>query len=192
MAIRTKLSRALTEEEVAALSHYGADSSYLHAVAQGRTSDFQHDPGYKQFWPTCGSIVRALDAAINSSTLLEAATLHAAHGNGFGVRGALVGNPSAFVGMVYQYPGYISTSAEIDFRDRFLGPRRNAASRPTVLEFRLPTGFNAIDMHHGGHSGEFEFLLGRCTAFRITSSEIVDTDVLSLVLEPPRLHQDQR
>lgn len=184
MVVFTDLARDLATEEIAALSHYGADSTYLHAVFQGRSTDFQHDRQFHEFSHKCHRIVGALDSAIAASQLRESAILHAAHGNGFGVRGSLVGEPTGFVGLTYAYPGFISTTAEPDFRDRFLTPRRNAKSRPVFLEFRLPAGFNAIDMRHGNHAGEFEFLLGRNKAFRITGAEIVDLDVLSLVLEP--------
>lgn len=184
MAVLADLTRDLTADEVAALSHYGADSTYLHAVFQGRSADFRHDPQFGEFSNKCLGLVTTLDSAIAASQLRGPAVLHAAHGNGFGVRGSLVGDPASFVGLTYQYPGFISTTAESDFRDRFLAPRRNKKSRPIFLEFRLPAGFEAVDMRHGNHAGEFEFLLARDVAFRIMGAEIVDTDVLSLVLQP--------
>jgi len=184
MAVLADLARDLTADETAALSHYGADSTYLHAVFQDRSADFQHDPQFQAFSTKCRGIVAALDSAIAASRLRDAASLYAAHGNGFGVRGSLRGDPAGFIGLTYQYPGFISTTAATEFRDRFLQPRRGSDSHPTVLELRLPVGFNAIDMHHGNHAGEFEFLLGRKIPFRITDSTLVDHDILSFVLEP--------
>ncbi len=43
-------------------------------------------------------------------------------------------------------------------------------------------------MGHGGHAGEFEFLLGRDAPFQITRASIVQGDVLSLVLAPELEH----
>lgn len=184
MTIRARLQRELTDDERKALSHYGADSNFLHAVAQGRECDLDQDPQWQKFWPKCGEIMRALDSAIAASELAEFAVLHSAYGNGLAVRGSLLGDPEVFIGLTYRYAGYISTSSEASFRDRFLEPRRTAKSRPSILEFHLPAGFAAIDMHHGGHAGEFEFLLARDTPFDITQASIVDGDVLSLVLTP--------
>jgi hypothetical protein len=167
MTIETRLKRDLTADEKKALSQYGADSTFLHAVAQGRERDLHRDPEWEKFWPKCGRIMRALDSAIAASELAERAVLYSAHGNGLAVRGSLVGDPRTFVGLTYCYPGYISTSSEATFRDRFLEPRRTVKSRPSILNFQLPAGFAAIDMHHGGHAGEFEFLLARDTPFQI-------------------------
>jgi hypothetical protein len=182
--IATRLKRPLTADEKFALSRYGADSTFLHVVAQGREQDLHRDPLWQEFWPKCRAIMQALDGAIAASELVEEGVLYSAFGNGLAVRGSLLGSPEAFIGLTYCYAGYISTSSQASFRDRFLEPRRTSKSRPTILEFRLPAGFAAIDMHHGGHAGEFEFLLGRDTPFEIMQASIVDDDVLSLVLAP--------
>jgi len=184
MTVSATLTRDLTDGEVTALSHYGADSTYLHAVAQQRERDFANDAGWNAFWPECGRIVGALDTAIGASVLDADSILYSAHGNGFGVRGSIRGSPAAYVGLEYCYPGYISTSAEPVFRDSFLGKRRNALSQPAILEFRLPAGFHAIDLRHGSHGGEFEFLLGRQLRLQIIDASLYDGDVLWLRLEP--------
>ncbi len=184
MRITTRTKRDLTQEETRALSHYGADSTFLHSVAQGRERDLERDPLWNEFWPECGAIIQALDSAISVSELQQDAVLYSAHGNGFAVRGSILCPPAAYLGTIYKYPGYISTTSEAEFRDRFLQPRRTSNSRPAILEFHLPAGFPAIDMHLGGHAGEFEYLLGRDTPYRITKADIQDGDVLNLVLVP--------
>jgi len=54
----------------------------------------------------------------------------------------------------------------------------------TMLEFRLPAGTPAIDMHDGGAQGEFEILLPRERLFSITDAKMLPGDLLQLVLEP--------
>lgn len=184
MSVKTTLAHPLSEAEVAALSHYGADSTYLNAIAQQRERDFADDAQWNAFWPKSGAISNALESAIAASTLDAAATLYSAHGNGFGVRGSIRGNPSNFIGLEYFYPGFISTTAEAGFRDTFLNKRRNALSQPALLELLLPAGFNAVDLRHGNHYGEFEFLLSRKLHFHIVDAKYFDGDVLWLTLQP--------
>lgn len=52
MTIETRLKRDLTEDEKKALSHYGADSAFLHAVAQECERDLDRDPQWQEFWPS--------------------------------------------------------------------------------------------------------------------------------------------
>ncbi|MGH1572774.1 hypothetical protein ACRAWG_21525 [Methylobacterium sp. P31] len=184
MPVKTRLDRELSPFEREALSHYGADSTFLHAVAQGRATEFSGNQKFEEFLKLCRQRVESIDAAIASSALAEPATLYSGHGTGFAVRGSLSGNPSSFVGLTYRYPGYISTSSELSFCRDFLYKRRSAMSQPTLMEFKLPLDFNVIDMAHGGHFDEFEYLLGRNNIFRITGASVIDGDVLILVLEP--------
>ena len=133
---------------------------------------------------TCAAALRNLDAAVAASRLLGPAVLFSAHGNGFGVRGSLMAAPSAFIGLTYRYPGFVSTTSDPAFCDAFLAKRRTTASRPTMLEIGLPDGFPGVDIRHGGHAGEAEILLGRDIPFLVVDADIVDGDVLWLVLEP--------
>lgn len=184
MTIGTSLARKLTDEERQALSRYGADSTYLHAVVQRREGDLQYHALYQDEWMVYAKQIEALDSAIGASTLISDSVLYSAQPKGFSVRGSFLGDAAKFVGLIYRYPGFISTSAETSFRDRFLSKRRDAGSRPATLEFRLPAGWNAIDLSEGGHSGEFEFLLARDVAYGVVDASYVDGDVLNLVLEP--------
>lgn len=184
MNLETKLNRPLTDREQAALNRYGADSTFLHAASQGRSGDFQHDPAFGDFASRSAEEQILLDSAIQTSELLTDAILFSAHGNGFAVRGSLVGPPQSFIGLTYQYPGFISTSASRDWAINFLEPRRFNGSRATLLEFRLPKGFAALDMKHGNHFGEFEFLLGRDTPFKIIDGVTMSDWLWKFVLSP--------
>lgn len=186
MKISASLARKLTDEERSALRHYGADSTYLHAVAQRREGDLAHHPLYKDEWTTVGAQIKALDSAISFSTLDADSVLYSAQPVGFGARGSFLGDPSKFIGLIYRYPGFTSTSTETSFRDDFLSKRRDAGSRPATLEFQLPSGWNAIDLQVGGHAGEFEFLLARDVAYEVVNASYVDCDVLNLGLRPAR------
>jgi len=177
------LERPLTDQERAALQHYGADSTFLHAAVQHRGADFGSHPEWADFTSRCAELLRDLDSAILTSRLLAAARVYSGHGNAFAVRGSLDADPSAFVGMTYRYPGYISTSVSREFCQEFLDKRRRRGSRPVLMTFELPAGLHAIDMKHGGHHGEFEFLLGRDLSFRISGASLEDGDVLCLTLE---------
>jgi hypothetical protein len=83
--------------------------------------------------------------------------------------------------------GYVSTSlAEQVAIDLFLVKRVFAGSAPTLLEFRLPKGFNVLEVSRGH---EFELLIGRDREFLIVdASEFkhpgVWDPILRLVLIP--------
>ncbi|ATP22064.1 ADP-ribosyltransferase (plasmid) [Sphingobium limneticum] len=176
--------RELTEAEHLALRSYGADSTFFHAIAQGRTEALSHNPNFGTFSSGARAKRDAIDAVFSMSRLLSAQTLWSGHGHGWGVRGALEGAPASFVGLHYRYPGYISTSTERSWCDAFLDKRSRNQSRPTMLEFRLPAGSPAIDMHDGAAQGEFEILLPRDTLFSITDAQMLPGDLLQLILEP--------
>jgi hypothetical protein len=176
--------RELTEPEHLALRSYGADSTFFHAIAQGRTEALSHNPDFGAFSSVARTKRDAIDAVFSISRLLTAQTLWSGHGHGWGVRGALEGAPANFVGLQYRYPGYISTSTDRSWCDAFLDKRNRSQSRPTMLEFRLPAGTPAIDMHDGGAQGEFEILLPRERLFSITDAKMLPGDLLQLVLEP--------
>lgn len=184
MTISATLARMLTQEECEALRHYGADSTYLHALAQRREGDLAHHPQYQNEWEKIRGQIKALDSAISVSTLDADAILYSAHPVGFSVRGSFMGDAAKYIGLLYRYPGFTSTSTEASFRDDFLSKRRDSGSRPATIEFLLPAGWNAVDLKVGGHSGEFEFLLGRDVAYEVVGASYVDGDVLNLVLEP--------
>lgn len=184
MNVETRITRTLTAAERDAVSRYGADSTFLHAAAQGRSGDFQHHRAFAAFCSRAAQERSLLDSAIMASELLAEATLYSAHGNGFAVRGSLVGPPESFVGLTYRYPGFISTSASYEWAIGFLEPRRFNDSRATLLEFRLPKGFAALSMIHGNHFGEFEFLLGRGTPFNIIAGHMISDWLWHFVLSP--------
>lgn len=186
MTISASLARMLTDEERDALRHYGADSTYLHALAQRREGDLVHHPQYQDEWTKVAKQINALDSAISVSTLDADAVFYSAQPVGFSVRGSFVGDAAKYIGLIYRYPGFTSTSTEPSFRDDFLSKRRDSGSRPATLEFQLPAGWNAIDLQEGGHSGEFEFLLARDVAYEVVDASYVDGDVLNLMLQPAR------
>lgn len=176
--------RELTEPEHLALRSYGADSTFFHAIAQGRTEALSHNPDFGAFSSVARERRDAIDTVFSMSRLLTAQTLWSGHGHGWGIRGALEGAPADFVGLHYRYPGYISTSTDRSWCDAFLDKRNRNQSRPTMLEFRLPAGTSAIDMHDGAAQGEFEILLPRDTLFSITDAIMLPGDLLQLALEP--------
>lgn len=179
--------RDLTEGEYIALRSYGADSTYFHAIAQGRTEALAHDPEFSNFSLSARQKRDAIDGVFAVSRLIESQTLWSGHGHGWGIRGALEGAPTNFVGLQYRYPGYISTSTERSWCDTFLDKRNRNQSRPTLLQFQLPAGTPAIDMHDGSAQGEFEILLPRDTPFSITGAQMLPGDILLLVLEPAKV-----
>ncbi len=178
-----------TEERTAGLA-YGSDATMFHAVHQGWGDVICHSPDYDAFQAVAATHLLALDSAIAKSSLNKREVVWSGHGHGGGSRGALRGPPSAFLGLYYQYPGYISTSlARETAIESFLVKRTFSGSLPTLLEFRLPADFPALDMSEVGHHGEFEILLGRSVEFRVIDAsefchpKVRDT-VLNLVLAP--------
>jgi hypothetical protein len=111
-------------------------------------------------------------------------SLWSGHGHGWSVRGALEGPPDSFRGLTYRYPGFISSSLERSWCEDFLDKRHGSDSRPTLLRIDLPEDYPAIDMHDGGHAGEFEILLPRNRRFTITDAAGLENDVLLLGLAP--------
>jgi hypothetical protein len=189
MAVQTRLLRQLTRDEYQAASNYGADAIFFHAHAKGRLGDYQYHAGHADFCATAAVKFAALDSAIKQCELEGNTNLYSAHGVGVGVRGALTGDPARFVGLQYCYRGYISTSSDLQWTQRFVVPRAQGPSQ-TVLEFHLPAGFNALDMNLVGHSGEFEFLLGRSTVFDIVNGSLLTVPgagpILLLTLAPAK------
>jgi hypothetical protein len=186
MIVSASLTRALSEVEVDALSNYGADSTFFHAVAQRREGVFAYHRQYNGETRRIADQIKALDRAIAASTLDTDSVLYSAQPVGFSVRGSLLGDASKFIGLIYQYPGFTSTTTNEAFRDEFLSKRRDPQSRPAILTFQLPAGWNAIDLKVGGHFGEFEFLLARNVPYEVVDASFVDGDVLNLALKPTR------
>lgn len=189
MTVLSHMLQPLTEDEISAGQRYGADSTFHNAAFLGRTEELNCQPGFEEYWTNAEASRDALDRAIAKSELTTSAVLYAAHGRGFAVRGALVGQPKRFVGLQYSYPGYISTSSSIEWAEGFLKPRQFRGSRPVLLKFVLLPGFRALDMSRVGHHGEFEYLLGRNIVFDIGDAEEVvmdqvDDAVLRLTLSP--------
>jgi len=180
----TTLQRKLNSLEIHALSTYGTDSTFIHAVTQGWGMALGSDSNFKAFRDKCGSLIKHLDNAIAASELTAQTKLYSAHGSGFGVRGSLVGDPSRFVGLGYRYPGFLSTSNSMDFCRRHLDTRRREESQPTILKLEMPKGFNAVELRHGNHFGEFELLLGRNQHYRIIDAGKETGGTLSLTLTP--------
>jgi hypothetical protein len=176
--------RELNEAEREALSAYGADSTFFHLVAQGRTEWVTGRPEFESFMTTGKARRDAIDGLFGVSRLARALSLWSGHGHGWSVRGALEGPPETFRGLTYRYPGFISSSLERSWCEEFLSKRHRSDSRPTLLRLDLPEGFPAIDMHDGGHAGEFEILLPRGRSLTITHAERLGSDVLLLGLAP--------
>lgn len=183
------LRSALTPDEIDAVKAYASDAGFFHAICQGRQEDVAL-LAFQQFIRTAKAHQAGLDRAIGKCTLYGSATLYWGHGRGLAIRGSLCGDPDAFVGLSYRYPGYVSTSSveEVAIQS-FLAKRTFCGSLPTLLEFRLPATFNTLDMNMAGAQGEFEFLIGRKREFVIIGASYFDVDkvpdpVLRLVLEP--------
>jgi ADP-ribosyltransferase exoenzyme len=143
-----------------------------------------------QFLNVCAAHQTGLDSAISKSPLSQEIILYSGHGRGAGVIGALTGDPSQFVGLVYNYPGFISTSVVEQVALDTLEKRANKGSRPILLELHLPAGFPALDMALiPGGGNEFEYLIGRNVDLLIfagawTRSAGVVDDILHLKLRP--------
>ena len=176
--------RNLDNEEHLALRNYGADSTFFHAIAQGQSEALSHNPAFQEFSNLAKARRDAIDRVFTISRLIKEQMLWSGHGHGWGIRGALVGAPSDFIGLKYRYPGYISTSSERSWCDAFLEKRNRQESRPTLLQLNLPAQFPAIDMRDGASQGEFEVLLPRNLIFAITDAASLPRDILQLTLSP--------
>jgi hypothetical protein len=184
----THLIRPLTTDEKASGSAYCSDSTFFHLCALGLSSVAVHDPRHAALVPAMAAHFRNIDASIAASSLTQPLTVYSGHGNGLGIIGALEGVPAQFVGLRYSYNGYISTSSVEGNALRFLETRYHPALRPVMLKLIPPVGFNTVDVHHFGHAGEMEFLVGRRLTFSITGAYLANhgtiSDILVLVLHP--------
>jgi hypothetical protein len=188
--VNCTLARSLTNAEIEAIKAYASDATFFHAIYQDRQEELAQLPVFQEFEKVAKAHRDGLDGAIGNSTLNSQSTLYSGHGRGLAIRGSLCGESNKFVGLHYRYRGYISTSSVNETAIKsFLVKRAYHGSAPTLLEFRLPQGFNALDMNTAGAYGEFEFLIGREGAFIVTEASQyaigdVEDEVLHLVLEP--------
>src|SRR5579862_1142768 len=143
-----KLSSSLTDEERAAGGTYGANSDFFHACWQGRQDDVCHHQAYDAFAKIYKATTRNLDSAIGKSVLQVGTELYSGHGRWYSIFGSLTGSPDRFVGLMYRYPGFISTSqSRLIAVDKFLRVRAASGSRPALLRFQMTAGQCALDMH---------------------------------------------
>ncbi|MGJ5078525.1 ADP-ribosyltransferase [Bradyrhizobium sp. HKCCYLS3013] len=183
-----RLIDQLTQQEMDAGKAYGADSKFFHGCWQDRQDDLVYHPDYAAFARTYAQVSGALDSAVAKSILQEDLTVYSGYGRGYSILGSLTGDAVKFVGLVYQYPGFISTSTNQRIaEDKFLRVGASAGTRPTFLEFKLLKGQIALDMNAVGITGELEYLLPRRTPFSIvdakeTRVQDVDDAVLHLIL----------
>jgi hypothetical protein len=152
-----------------------------------------HHPSFGAFQKSYKEITTNLDSALGKSILQQDITLYSGYGRGYSILGSLTGEPARFVGLTYRYPGFISTSeSRLIAEDKFLRAGAATGTRPTLLEFRLPAGQHALDMHVVGHQGEIEYILPWKQPFRIIDAQqrpVTDVNdvVLHLVLDPKGL-----
>ena len=176
-------SAPLTSIEIDAVKRYVVEASFLHAIAQGWDETLLAGTRYASLFPELLPLIQGIDSSIQKFTLDEDLTLYAGHGDGVGVRGALDGSASDFVGLTYKYRGFISTSETASVARAFLSKRLTQTSLPTFLEFRLPAGFHALPVNEALPSHEFEYLLPRESAFNVTDAR-KRGEVLLLSLAP--------
>ena len=176
--------RDLDNEEHLALRSYGAESTFFHAIFQGQSEAVSHNLAFQDFSQLAKARRNPIDRVFTISRLIKEQVLRSGHGHSWGIRGALVGASSDFIGLKYRYPGYMSTSTVRLWCDAFLDKRNRQESRPTLLQLNLPARFPAIDMHDGASQGEFEVLLPRNLIFAITEAASLPGDILQLTLSP--------
>ena len=188
--VTCSLKSALTENELEAVRAYASEATFFHAVSQGRQAELAPLQEFQKFCQTASAHRSAIDSAIAKCTMDSSATLYSGHGVGLTIRGSLCGDASKFIGQIYRYTGYISTSSVEQIAvDSFLVKRVFDGSMPTLLEVRLSVGFHLLDMNLAGSQGEFEFLIGRGVGFVVVDAlyfkvaGVLDP-VLRLVLEP--------
>jgi hypothetical protein len=152
----------LNEEETNAARAYGAESGFFHLALQADFSlvlgEFHAFGDFQQ----SGKLQNLLSAT-KKYALTTSLTLYSGHGNGAGIVGAL-GHTEAerFIGTVWQYRGFTSTSSIQHIAEEFLWKRaRHQNDTPVLLEFRLPVGFRLLPMAVLGPdmTNENEFLL---------------------------------
>jgi hypothetical protein len=201
---RCQLSSALTNDEIEAAAAYQSDGTYFHLSKQGNVAAHfyralntvsgeepcQH-PAYAAFLKDARKHQEGLDRAISKSLLLDDAVLYSGHGKGVTIFGALNGPSSAFKGLYYRYPGYISTTpVKLTAEDKFIVDRASEGSQPTLLRLLLPKGFPALDMAFvPGGGNEDEHLVGRDLPFKIVEAEYIRVarvadQVMQLTLVP--------
>jgi hypothetical protein len=167
-----KLNADLTQQEIEAAVAYGVESKLFHACWQGRANEVCYHPDYLKFANTYQAITGNLDTAIAKSILATSLTVFSGYPRGYSILGSLTGNVENFVGLCYQYPGFISTSqSKLIAEDKFLRVGAARGTRPTLLQFNLTEGESALDMNMVGHQGEIEYLLPRNQLFRIVGAE---------------------
>lgn len=166
----TELRSELTAEELEACKKYASEATFIHVCTQDRSREFEGNQAFWKFAPFAVQTIANLDSAINRSKLIKEVTLYSGHGNGLFAVGSLRMEASFYKGLIYKYPGFISTSLNRDVAEDNLNVRAGTKNFPVLLEFILPCGEIALDLSPYSSVGEFEVLLPRDVEFKIVSS----------------------
>lgn len=169
----------LKDDEIKAARAFGSDSGHHHRIAQG-IRDCDCIKGYAKFQNNACIVTRAISNAIKKLELTKPMTVCSGIGWGRVAVGSLTSQDlSKFVGLTYQYPGFISTSDDAGIAERFIRNGYKVCSdRPLLFVFNLPTGFNVLPMKELGadNSYEHEFLLDRNLEFEIKDVTTYDLE----------------
>jgi hypothetical protein len=178
----------LTDEEVAAVQSYAAESPRLHHLMQGR--DAMGCPAFESELRKDFRLLPLISSATRKRRLLDEAILFAGFGNGYAAVGSLWhSEPDQLVGLVYEYGGFFSTSVDEQAARRFLeaGDKRHSV----FLTIRARPGLLALPMSAIGPNNHFEgeVLVSPAIRFRVIGARRGEaeggTPFLDLDLETP-------
>ncbi len=192
MPISWKKLEALSTDELDAAHNYYAESKFLNASAQGWSGEFPDSKKLGEFLTKCASLVGHLDSAIRKHVVEVGGPIYSGHGTSIGCIGSLRGSPEKFVGLRYRYPGYISSSEDVEVANNFVrtGASVSRSDCPVRLSIELIKGQNVLPLSSTtGQGAEMEFLLPRQSELEIVHAEMVEIvgipqSVLSLNLCP--------
>jgi hypothetical protein len=166
-----------TDPEIAAARAYRSESGFFHLACEA-----DHGMALSGFKPYQHFLFSGKLAALKSATssryeLTAEATVYSGHGNGSGAVGALGHSDfRRFVGLIWRYRGFTSTTASRLAGEGFVFDRaKSPLDTPVFLEFRLPAGFRLFPMATLGPDAthEAEFLISPGRPFEIVTASHV-------------------
>lgn len=164
-----ELLATLTPDQIEAARSYTSDSGMFHFAMQHQPAllPAMSDP----HWETCLKLPRLMEAA-KSHQLTKDMLLHCGIRNGYASLGCLCENdPSAFVGMAYQYGGVFSTSMQAQKATQFLA--QSLGARRVLLTIHAKPGLLCLPVQVLGadQSHEGEVLISAGTRFHIDTAQ---------------------
>jgi hypothetical protein len=186
----------LTEAESAAVRTYASDSRRMHHLMQGRDASDCEALGTRVFGElnerlaAIGELLPHIDAATRKYRLKQDATLFAGFANGYAALGGLWhSEPKQLVGLVFEYGGFFSTSANESAAREYL--ERGSKFNSVFLTIHARAGLRGRPLWviDRDHAFEGEVLVAKATRFTIVCAarEVTEggTSYVGLELQEP-------